>query len=90
MEKVVANLSVLDRNYVVFWNKDNTKLQAYVMQPGGKSHFVKDTKEVLFLNKIIEQLNRKYVKREVISYNGEDLTRFVNRYTRSKLFCNTK
>lgn len=79
-QKIVFNLSILYRNYCVFFNESNTKLGALASDKNGESYFVTDEKELKFLNKIIEMLNKKYVRRRDIVFNNETIARYENRY----------
>lgn len=52
----------------------------------GKKYAVKNEKELYLLNQIINQLNKKYVHRDKVVFNGEKLIRFQNKYTQKSYF----
>lgn len=87
MKKVLFDVDVLDKHYCIYQDEETNNLFAYAIKKNEKEGYaVKKEGEIDFLNKIVESLNKKYIKREVIDYNNEYYYRYINKYSQKSYF----
>ncbi len=86
MKKVLFDVDVLDKHYCIYLDEETNNSYAYSIKKNEKAYVVKKEEEIDFLNKIVESLNKKYIKREIINYNDEYYYRYINKYNQKSYF----
>ncbi len=80
MKKILFDVDVLDKHYCIYLDEETNNSYAHAIKKNEKAYVVKKEEEIDFLNKIVESLNKKYIKREIINYNDEYYYRYINKY----------
>lgn len=83
--RVLFNINSEGKNYCVYLSNSN-QLNAFAYSKLEDFHFVKEPKEIEFINSIIKKLNKRYVRREEINYQDEKIVRFENIYSKLSYF----
>lgn len=86
MKKILFDVEVLDKHYCIYLDEETNKSYAYAIKKDEKAYVVKKQQEIDFLNKIVESLNKKYIKREIINYSDEYYYRYINKYNQKSYF----
>ena len=85
-------LSIFSNNnimYTIYANDKNT-LSALAILEDGKSYFVKEENEIDWLNEIVANINKRYIRREEVLFEGEKITRFENKLNHFSYFAKLK
>lgn len=86
MKNLLFNLELMDRYYSFFLDEDAKKLCAYGYKKNDKGYLVNKIGEINLLNKIIAQLNRKYIRRKNVIFQNEFYARYLNVYDQKSYF----
>ena len=86
MKKILFDVDVLDKHYCIYLDEETNNSYAHAIKKNEKAYVVKKEEEIDFLNKIVESLNKKYIKREIINYNDEYYYRYINKYNQKSYF----
>ena len=86
MKKVLFNVELIDRHYIFYLDDETNKLHAFAVKKNNKTYFVTKNNEIDFLGKIIDFLNKKYIRRNDVLYKNDYYARYVNRYNRKSYF----
>lgn len=86
MKRVLFNVQAKDRHYIFFYDDINKKLQAYGYKKDTGGYFVDSGNEIWYLNKIIKELNKRYVRLKDVKYDGYLYSRYFNIYNKKSYF----
>lgn len=86
MKKILFNVDLLDRHYAFYLDDETDKLYAYAIKKNNKAYFVTKNNEICFMNKIIDFLNKKYIRKKDVIYKNEFCSRYINRYNNKSYF----
>lgn len=82
--RVLFDIKIKGEKYYIVLTEGN-KLTAVCLN-NNKYVTVNDEEKIHYINNIIKMLNAKYVKRKGVTYNGEKLERYINKYTQKSYF----
>lgn len=86
MKNILFNVELLDRHYAFYIDSDTNNLYGFAVKRNHKAYFITRGNEISFMNKIIDFLNEKYIRRNDVLYKNEYLERYINRYNKMSYF----
>lgn len=86
MKNILFNVELLDRYYIFYIDDKINKIYGHCLIKNERAYGVTESKEVIFLNQILNFINKKYIKRKDILYCDEYLKRYINRYNGMSYF----
>lgn len=86
MKNLLFNLELMDRHYSFFLDEDTKKMYAYGYKKNDNGYLVNKIGEINLLNKIIAQLNKKYIRRKDVIFKNEFYARYLNVYDQKSYF----
>ena len=86
MKNILFNVELLDRHYAFYIDSDTNNLYGFAVKRNHKAYFITKGNEISFMNKIIDFLNEKYIRRNDVLYKNEYLERYINRYNKMSYF----
>lgn len=86
MKNILFNVELLDRHYAFYLDDDTNNLYGFAVKRNHKTYFITKGNEISFMNKIIDFLNEKYIRRNDVLYKNEYLERYINRYNKMSYF----
>ena len=86
MKNILFNVELLDRHYAFYIDSDTNNLYGFAVKRNHKTYFITKGNEISFMNKIIDFLNEKYIRRNDVLYKNEYLERYINRYNKMSYF----
>lgn len=86
MKNILFNVELLDRHYAFYLDDETNNLYGFAVKRNHKAYFITKGNEISFMNKIIDFLNEKYIRRNDVLYKNEYLERYINRYNKMSYF----
>ena len=86
MKNILFNVELLDRHYAFYLDDETNNLYGFAVKRNNKAYFITKGNEISFMNKIIDFLNEKYIRRNDVLYKNEYLERYINRYNKMSYF----
>ena len=86
MIKVLFDVEIKDKFYIFFIDDKTSILHAYGYKKNHNGYFVTEDGEIKYLDKIIRELNKRYIKLKDVFYNGERFARYLNKYSKKSFF----